>query len=293
MPIKPKMMTVLVVIALSALTLETIGGQSTKTSGTAGGSDMPNVTKTLSGAAAALNMVRMSDIGAGNTRLPGVDVVNTMQVWGSGPVYRSGQETAIKTEYHAAISYNPPAMRIEMTSPDTAGGASQHTVQAVREKYAWDESEIGGGLVPGKGTAAPEPSAVKERLLTLWTLPYGIVKAAISAGDKTKVSTATGTTVITFPLSGELAGVSVKATLDANNLINKVETQTENPALESLVTETEYSEYSDHGEIQTDIKSPGHIVRKQHGDPVLDIHIKTWDANNPYVVFPVPASVRQ
>jgi hypothetical protein len=290
MPIKAKTMKVLMVTAVGALTFQTAGAQGARTSGTAADSNMSNVAKTLRAAAAALNMVRMSDIGAGDTRLPGVDVVNTMQVWGSGTTYRFGRGPA--TAYHVAFAYNPPAMRVEMTTTSPDGGPPQHTIQVVREKYAWDESEIGGGLVPGKGTATPVRLAVKDRLLMLWTLPYGVVKAAVAAGDKTRVSTASGVTIISFPLSGELAGVSVKATLDVNNFVSRVETQADNPALDALVTETEYSDYADHGEIQTDIKSPDRILRKQHGSPVLDIQIKTWDANNPYLVFPVPASVK-
>ncbi len=54
----------------------------------------------------------------------------------------------------------------------------------------------------------------------------------------------------------------------------------------------EYSGYADHGEILTDIKSPGHIVRRQGGRPILDIEVKTWEANNPYLVFPVPPNVK-
>jgi hypothetical protein len=87
--------------------------------------------------------------------------------------------------------------------------------------------------------------------------------------------------------------VTVKATLDANNEVAKVETRTENTALADLLTETEYSDYADHGEIATDVKSPGHIVRKQGGHPVLDIQVKMWDANNPYLVFPVPENVKK
>jgi hypothetical protein len=84
----------------------------------------------------------------------------------------------------------------------------------------------------------------------------------------------------------------VKATLDAQEEVAKVETQTDKPALSDLVTETEYSDYADHGEIATDVKSPGHIVRKQAGHTVLDLHIKMLDANNPYLVFPVPENVK-
>jgi hypothetical protein len=56
--------------------------------------------------------------------------------------------------------------------------------------------------------------------------------------------------------------------------------------------EADYSDYADHGEILTDIKSPGHMVEKQGGSTVLDIQIKNWDANNPYLVFPIPQNVK-
>lgn len=245
--------------------------------------------KVLRAAADALGMVRWSDIGAGATRLPGIDVVNTMEIFASGTVYDNGQPSTC--EYRAALAYIPPAMRLEITRKG-GDAASQHTIQTVRENYAWNESEIGAGLIPGKGTATPAIPAAKGRLLHLWILPYGVVKAAIAAGDKTKVSTENGSTVITFQLSGNLAGVTVTATLDAKYLVTKVETRPDNPALTNMVTETQYSDYADHGDVLTDIKSPGHIVFKQAGKPALDIQVKMVNANDPYLVFPVPPNVK-
>jgi hypothetical protein len=172
------------------------------------------------------------------------------------------------------------------------GGPAQHTIRTVRETYAWDESEIGGGLIAGHGTATPAPAALKERLLELWTLPYGVVKAALAAGDKTAVAVEGGATVITVPLGGQLAGITMKATLDASNLVTRVETSTDNPTLAALVTQTEYSGYADRAEILTDIKTPGRIIRKQGGRTMLDIEVKTWETNNPYLVFPVPPRVK-
>ena len=246
-------------------------------------------TRVLRAAADALGMVRWSDIGAGATRLPGIDVVNTMEIFASGTVYDNGQPSTC--EFHAALAYIPSAMRIEITRKG-GDAASQHTIQTVRENYAWNESEIGAGLIPGKGTATPAMPAAKNRLLRLWILPYGVVKAAIAAGDKTKVSMENGATVITFPLSGSLAGINVTATLDSKNFITKVETRPDNPALANMATETEYSDYADHGEVLTDIKSPGHIVYKQAGRPALDIQVKMVNANDPYFVFPVPPNVK-
>jgi hypothetical protein len=254
----------------------------------AGAQSAPDRAKVLRAAADALGMVRWSDIGAGTTRLPAIDVVNTMELQGSGTIEGAGSS---KVQYHVALGYNPPAMRVEVTRPGTAV-ASQRTIQTVRESYAWDESEVGAGLVPGKGVATPAMPALRERLLQLWTLPYGVVKAALSAGEKTAVSTEGGATVITFPLSGQLAGITVRATLDSSNLVTRVETRSDNPALASLVTQTEYSNYADRAEVLTDIKTPGRIVRRQNGRTVMDVEVKTWETNNPYLVFPVPAIVK-
>jgi hypothetical protein len=242
--------------------------------------------KAIKAAADAMGMPRTG--GPGGALLPEIDVVNRMEFWGSGTASMAGTSgQPFKTEYHVALGYNPPAMRVEITPAQ--GSGAQHMIQTVRDSYGWNESQIGAGLEPGRGAATPATAAVKDRLLQLWILPYGVVKAAFAAGDKTKVSIENGATVLTFPLSGELAGVTVKATLDTKNFITKVETQSDNPA---LVRQAEYSDYADHGDILTDIKSPGHIVQKRTGATVLDIQIKMWDANNPYLVFPVPASVK-
>ena len=94
------------------------------------------------------------------------------------------------------------------------------------------------------------------------------------------------------PLSGALAGVTMTVTLDAKNLVTKVVTRPDNAAATELAYEADYSDYADHGEIATDIQSPGRIVQKVGGKPLLDVKIKHVDANNPYLVFPVPANVK-
>jgi hypothetical protein len=251
-----------------------------------GTADPTNQLRVLRAAASALGQIRMSDIGM--TNLPLVDVVTTMEISASGVVYSNGQP--MNATYTAAFAYIPPAMRVEIKGQ--GGGNAGHTIQTVREEYAWNESEKGAGLIPGKGTATPAMAAAKSRLLQLWILPYGVVKAAIAAGDKTTVSSAQGSTVITFPLSGPLAGVTVTATLDAKNFITKVVTKPDNAAATDLAYEAEYSDYADHGEILTDVKSPGRIVQKVAGKPLLDVKITKVDANNPYLVFPVPPNVK-
>ena len=243
--------------------------------------------KVLRAAAAALGQIRMSDVGAGNVVLPLVDAVTTMHISASGTMYSNGQPSNV--DYDAMIGFILQAMRVQIKP---AGAKGPLTIQNVREDVAWNDSELGAGLIPGKGTATPAMAAAKARLLQMYILPYGVVKAAIAAGEKTTISTTQGSTVITFPLSGALAGVTVTATLDAKNLITKVVTKPDNAAATDLVYEAEYSDYADHGEIATDIQSPGRIVQRAAGKPLLDVKIKTVDANNPYLVFPVPANVK-
>lgn len=235
--------------------------------------DVPEARAALGAAADALGMLRTAAFAPGRT--PRLDVLNTMEFWASGTPF---------SDYHAALVYNPPGMRLEVTR---STGTPQHAIEVVSGKYAWDESQIGAGLEPGKGTATPTMNMDKVRLLRLWTMPFGVVKAGLAAGSKAKVSSENGMTVVSFPFTGPLDGVTAKVTLDAKNLVTKVETQ----GAAELTTETDFSDYGDHGEIPTNVVFPGHIVRKRDGKVVADLQVKMADTNNPYIVIPVPDSV--
>ena len=114
---------------------------------------VPDRAKTLRAAADALGMARWSDIGGANTRLPGIDIINTQEVVASGTTDVDGR--MVKTDVHVALGYNPAAIRVDI-APE---GAARHTIETVRETWAWNESQIGAGLVPGKGTATPMMAA--------------------------------------------------------------------------------------------------------------------------------------
>src|SRR5450755_4118204 len=135
MPTTARLVRVSILIATAAFAFQTLGAQSGHTDATVT-SGTPETAKILKAAADAMGMPRNG--GEGGGALPQIDVVNRMQFWGSGTSYSSGQTH--KIDYHAAVSYNPPAMRVEMTRTD--GIAAQRTFQVVREKYAWDESEL-------------------------------------------------------------------------------------------------------------------------------------------------------
>ncbi len=260
-----------------------------------------DVTATLKEAANALGMLRQA------TR---IDVINTMELWGSGTSYALGQQyhandpwPAFKTEWHATLSYAESAMRVDMVrnNPDGPGpiqgggflplAAPQTLISAVNGTYAWNESEIGAGLVPGKGVATPSFGSAQERQMQLWTLPYGAIKAAITAGPKATATIEGGVTVVSFPLPGPLAGLMARMTLDARKRPIAVETRLDNPVLGDMVNETRFSDYALLDAVPTDVYIPGHIVQWQGGFPVLDITITKSDTNNPYEIFPVPDAV--
>jgi glyoxylase-like metal-dependent hydrolase (beta-lactamase superfamily II) len=238
-----------------------------------------------------------------------IDAINTLEYWGTGSTYAFGQAyhpgapwPEFKVTYHASLSYAVPAVRVDVTrsNPDgliQGGGglplaAPQRQIQVVSGKYAWNESVPGAGFVAGS-TATPTPDAANDRLLQLWMTPFGVLKMAVKAGSAAKVTTEAGATVITFPLSGALEGITVKATLNAKNQPERVETRTNDPVLGDMVTETTYSDYKDLSEITTDVPFPSRIVQKQGGFSVMDITITKADTNNPYVVFPVPDNVEK
>src|SRR5712691_13316714 len=122
---KATILRTLIIAVVTALAVQSSGAQTNTTLDRA---------KVLRAAADALGMVRWSDIGAGATRLPGIDIVTTMEIFASGTVYNGAQPTA--AEYHAALAYIPPAMRVEIIRKG-AGEAASHTIQTVRENYAW------------------------------------------------------------------------------------------------------------------------------------------------------------
>ena len=231
------------------------------------------------------------------------DSLMTVEYWGTGTMRELGPKTVgapvdVKS-YHAAVAYDFPGMRVMITR----AGSAQPEIQVVSGTFAWNEMDkVGGGLVPGHGSATPVMDVVADRLLRLWTTPFGVYKAAVAAGDKTKVSMEGGKVVLTFPLTnaaagptsylvvGELNGTPVKVTLDAESRPEQVEVRHRNRVLT-----TTYSGYGDLNEkdLKADIFFPARIVQTADGQGVLDLRIEKTNTYNPYVLMPVPENVQK
>ena len=222
------------------------------------------------------------------------DSILTLEHWARG-TSTVGQQRFDVPEYRLSINYSVPGMRVDMRR-QAPGGQAQRLIEVVSGTAAWNEADRGRNATPAR-------NSVKERLVFLWTTPMGIVKAARAAGARATVRNAGGTTVLSFPLPAPVDDVTVNATVrkDPSLLVP------DEAALKSLVgtyivrvdttgaviTETTYAEYGDWNweDYQADILLPRRIVRK-HGETTLELMTANTNTYNPYVVMPVPETVR-
>jgi hypothetical protein len=234
------------------------------------------------------------------------DGIITFEYWGNGSLDFQGRPCQL-ANYRASVRYPAadrrerfpvPAMRVDFTCA-AAGQKGDRHVQVVAGDLAWNEAAPGGN-------ATPANQAVQERLLQVWTLPQGVVKAARLAGAKATFSTEGGKPVITFPLPAPLQAGTVKATLDPEHFlfhtmptgvrryfshrIERVEAR-----LNNVVTVTTYSDYRDLNadDYKSDALLPRRIVSERNGMKVLDLTLTQSQTYNPYVVMPVPENIRK
>jgi hypothetical protein len=254
-------------IALGIAALMVLAVPTTRAQGAA-----PTLKMVLYNAADALGMLR----GAQE-----VDRVATIKYWADGTIAAGGQTYKV-TKYVGSVNFHVPGMRADFMRTDSAG-RSQRQVEVVSGKFAWNETEPGIGASPAPGTAP-------ARLLQVWTLPQGVVKAATAAGANTKVTVEGGATVLTFPIPSVGATATAKATLDAKSFITRVEAR-----MGTTVIETTYSDYGDWNgdDYLSDVMFPRHIVQKQGGVTTLDLTVTKTNSYNPYVVMPVPDNIEK
>ena len=225
-----------------------------------------------------------------------IDGVATLEIQKStGSVRVDGQPCAL-TNYRASINYQVTGMRVQYTCT-RADGQMHKAIEVISGEFAWDEDIPGAELVPGKGKAVPNSSARNERLIRLWSSPQGAPKAAAAGGANTKVTTAAGKTVLTYPIPG-VPGATATATLTnsagdgpcAKNCAERIEVRQGN-----VLTEFIYSNYGDQNEPLNQVAAffPGRIVERRNGETVLDLSIAETETGNLYVIMPVPDSVRK
>jgi len=207
------------------------------------------------------------------------DRIATIKYWAAGTMMVNGQSYKI-TSYVGSVNYLAPGMRADITRTD-AQGKSERVIEVVSGKSAWNETK------PGEGASAAA-ATTNMRLLQIWMLPEGVVKAATAAGPAAKVVMQAGTTTLSFPIASITA--TITATIDSKNFITQVEGR-----MGTTVVTTAYSDYGDYNgaDYLSDVMFPKHIVQKTGGVTTLDITLTKTNTYNPYVVMPVPDSIAQ
>ncbi len=217
----------------------------------------------------------------GAANLNSIQYTGSGSVLGFGQAYEPGERWPrfVQRSYSAAVNYQTPAMRLVQVRaqgehPPRGGAAQpvageQRTSLVVSGRHAWQEAG---------SQAVPNPGAVSDRLRNLWVTPHGVVKAAMANSARVDGNTATFT----------VEGREVKATLNAQNLVEKVSFLSASEVVGDYPIEIAYSDYADFG----GVKFPRRIVQTDDGHPTLDITINEVRPNAA-VSADVPPNVQQ
>ena len=179
--------------------------------------------------------------------------------------------------YSRSIDFDKGVSREETTrtqfeNPPRGGGGQPLYTDASGVAVTSDNSAWGGG----------------SPVLT----PQGFVKAALAA-KPTMSSTRVGgqpVTIVSFMARGKY---KVNGYINAQHLVEKVETWTPQPTLGDMPIETTYADYRDFG----GVTFPARIVQKQGGWPMLELNVADVQPNAavnlpaPPVAAPQPARV--
>ena len=200
------------------------------------------------------------------------DSINRIEMWGTnGTKAVNGRPVTLST-WKVSLNFTMNGMRFDYMPQ---GG--QRTIEVVSDKFAWNEETPGG-------KATPMPAALQDRQVQLILTPIGMAKAAKAAGDAAKVAVAGGVTTLTFPA----AGATITATL--NKYMEPVKAEARYGTTLLTVTYDQYGDWND--DAKADVYLPKHIVQTQNGMTVLDLTVTNTNTYNPYVIMPIPESVK-
>jgi len=221
--------------------------------------------------------------------------VNSIEIAGTGKWFQFGQAPSPTlpwpqfdvSRYAATIDYQAPAARVQITRLQTVepgrnrpAPVEQRVDQYVSGATAWNVPPPPANAAAGAPPAAaqPQPAAVEERVMEIWTTPHGFLKAA--AANNATAQASGGGSEVSFTSNGH----RYVGTINASNQVEKVQTWIDNPVLGDTLVEFAYSDYKDFGGVMF----PARIVRTQGGHPVLDVTVTAVTAN-PTVSITAPA----
>ncbi len=205
----------------------------------------------------------------------GADGVKSIQYSGAGTNFQVGQNFSpdvpwprfVVKSYTRAVNYENASIRDELVrtqgeNPPRGGGGQpvageQRQIFVASGDFAWN---VAADVV------TPTPIALVDRQLQLWTTPHGFVKAAKANNATVQRRT------IAFTSPGRFKAL---ATVDTQNLVEKIDAVAPNAVLGDMPVEIRYSEYKDFG----GVKFPTRIRQTIGGYPALDLTVTDVQPN--------------
>ncbi len=150
------------------------------------------------------------------------------------------------------------------------GEGEQRAIAMVQGELAWNMA--GPAQVPA-------PVALDTRIHDLWTSPHGVLKAAAkNKASATSISEGgQAYSVLSFSEPGRF---TAKAFINAQGLVEKVESRLPHPVMGESAVVTTYSDYRQHGSAQF----PMRIRQTQEGVNTLDLQVSEVQVNAPVAI---------
>jgi len=223
----------------------------------------------------------------------GASELSSIQYTGQGSNYALGQSPRPDAawpkfnvvRYERAIDFGTNSsrevlVRTQGENPPRGGGGQplageQTQTFLVSGATAWN--------LAGENAVAA-PAAAAERAIQIVLTPHGFVKAALASTPTLAEETRDGQTV--YAISFRHGDHDVRGTINAESLVETLETTIQNTVLGAMPVSTSFSEYKDFGGVQF----PTRIVQSQGGHPTLDITVAEVTPNAP-VEIAVPEAV--
>jgi glyoxylase-like metal-dependent hydrolase (beta-lactamase superfamily II) len=212
----------------------------------------------------------------GASRIDSIQISGTGFMWAVGQAFQPGQAWPKMNlvRYTRTDDYAKAAHGFDyaMTRAEVRGGGAIPQVGEARRTGGVSADQAWNIVYP-QGSATQTPPAAYQH--DLWTSPHGVVRAAMA--DKAAMSGST------FQIARE-GRFRARATVNGQNLVEKVESWVGNPVLGDMVVVTTYSDYRDHG----GVKFPGRITQTMGGFPSLELNVTEVKVNAGSVAVPSP-----
>jgi len=210
----------------------------------------------------------------------GVETLKTVQYSATGFDFALGQAPNaaspwpkfINKSYTRAIDFEAPASRV------------------ARVRVQGEDPPRGGGQQPIVGEQPQNQTIIVTsttpwvQQLEIWMLPQGFLRAAATRNATVAAQTAGGRkyTVISFVGDNK---AKVNGYINAQNMVERVETWIDNPFLGDMLFEAIYTDYKDVG----GAPFPMHIVQRQGGFPTFDLNLADVRTNTAVNIQPPQA----